>query len=62
MQKVHLYVHARACVPASGLLPIVALVDGLDHVFVHQAWFLVTLPLLFLMAGTGKTGGKEEVR
>lgn len=47
---------------AVGLSPVVAVVDGLDHVFVHQAWLLVTLPPLFLMAGTGKTGGKEEVR
>lgn len=45
-----------------GLLPIVALVDGLDHVWVHQAWLLVTLPLPFLLAGAERTGGEEEVR
>lgn len=44
-----------------GLSPVVALVDGVDHVLVHQAWLLVTLPLPFLLARAGTTGEKEEV-
>lgn len=56
----------RTCMGAplgrvQGLSPVVALVDGVDHVLVHQAWFLITLPLPFLLAGAGRTGGKEEV-
>lgn len=34
-----------------GLSPVVAPVDGVDHVFVHQAWLLVTLPPPLLLAG-----------
>lgn len=45
-----------------GLSPVVALVDGADHVLVHQAWLLITFPLPFLLAGAGRIGGKEEVR
>lgn len=45
-----------------GLLPVVSLVDGVDHVLVHQAWLLVTLPLPILLAGAGRTEGREEVR
>lgn len=37
-----------------GLLPVVALVDGVDHVLVHQAWLLVTLPPPLLLAGAKK--------
>lgn len=43
-----------------GLSPVVALVDGVDHVLVHQAWLLITLPLPFLLAGAGRTGGKRS--
>lgn len=45
-----------------GLSPVVALVDGADHVLVHQAWLLITFPLPFLLAGAGRIEGKEEVR
>ena len=45
-----------------GLSPVVALVDGVDHVPVHQAWLLITLPLPFLLTGAGGTAGKEDVR
>lgn len=53
----------RMCVcpgALQGLLPVVALVDGVDHVLVHQAWLLITLPLPVLLAGAGRMGGRKK--
>lgn len=42
-----------------GLSPVVALVDGVDHVSVHQAGLLITLPLPFRLAGAGGQQGRK---
>lgn len=55
-----LHMHVCPLGHFQGLLPIVAPVDGIDHVLVHQAWLLITLPLPFLLAGAGEREGRSE--
>lgn len=59
-QHVHLGCEHTQVYSLQGASPIVALVDSIDHVLVHQAWLLVTLPLSILLAGTARKGGRSE--
>lgn len=45
-----------------GLSPVVALINGVDHVLVHQAWLLVTLPPSLLLAGARRAEGRKRWR
>lgn len=52
---VDMHEHSRAhqC-RAQSLSPVVAPIDGINHVRVNETWVLVTLPLPLLLAGAGK--------